>query len=132
MVKRNTEQLFLFSFLSLSNYQLTDVSLLLFPFLYRLFTDSPELLQLFSFRDLDLSGDAMRNDPRLKKQALATMQHVDLAVNSLNDLGSIVSALKDLGARHTMYNVKDHHFGVRNFAVNPISDECIDGKLTFG
>lgn len=73
----------------------------------------------------------MRNDPRLKKQALVIMQHVDLAVNSLNDLGSIVPALKDLGARHAMYNVKDHHFGVRDFAVNPNSDECIDEKLTF-
>lgn len=79
----------------------------------RLFTDSPELLQLFSFKDLDLSDDVMRSDARLRKQALVTMQHVDLAVTSLRDLGSIVPALKDLGARHTMYSVEEHHYGVR-------------------
>jgi len=79
---------------------------------HRLFTDSPELLQMFSFRDIDLSEEAMKNDVRLKKQALLTLQHVDLAVTSLNDLGSIVPALKDLGARHTMYNVEERHYGV--------------------
>lgn len=55
----------------------------------------------------------MRSDARLRKQALVTMQHVDLAVTSLRDLGSIVPALKDLGARHTMYSVEEHHYGVR-------------------
>ncbi|XP_068693096.1 neuroglobin-like [Montipora foliosa] len=79
-------------------------------FYLRLFTDSPELLPLFSFRDIDLSNETARSDKRLTRQALATMQHVDLAVSSLNDLGSIVPALKDLGARHVMYNVKDHHY----------------------
>lgn len=99
-------------------------------FFVRLLTDSPELLQLFSFRDLDLSGDAMRNDPRLKKQALAIIQHVDLAVNSLNDLGSIVPALKDLGARHAMYNVKDHHFGPVGAALLNTLDAGLGEKFT--
>ena len=80
----------------------------------RLFTDSPKLLPLFSFRDINLSNEAARSDKRLTRQALVTMQHVDLAVSSLNDLGSIVPALKDLGARHVMYNVKDHHYEVGN------------------
>ena len=78
----------------------------------RLFTDSPELLQLFSFRDIELSEDVLRSDARFKKQSLVTMQHVDLAVTSLNDLGSVVPALKDLGARHSMYKVEEHHYGV--------------------
>ena len=70
---------------------------------------------MFSFRDIDNSTeDAMRIDDRLKRQALVTMQHVDLAVGSLNDLGSIVPALKDLGARHSMYKVEEHHFAVWN------------------
>lgn len=67
---------------------------------------------MFSFRDIDLSEEDMKSDVRLKKQALLTLQHVDLAVTSLNDLGSIVPPLKDLGARHTMYNVEEHHYGV--------------------
>lgn len=78
----------------------------------RLFTDSPELLQLFSFRDIELSEDVLRCDARFKKQSLVTMQHVNLAVTSLNDLGSVVPALKDLGARHSMYKVEEHHYGV--------------------
>ena len=68
---------------------------------------------MFSFRDMELSEDVIRRDERLKKQALVTIQHVDLAVSSLNDLGSIVPALKDLGARHTMYKVEEHYYGVR-------------------
>ena len=56
----------------------------------------------------------MRTDHRFKRQGLVTMQHVDLAVASLNDLGSIVPALKDLGARHSMYKVEEHHFSVRS------------------
>ena len=87
-----------------------------FPF--RLFKENPELLQLFSFRDISINNnsaeDAMRTDDRFKRQGLVTMQHVDLAVASLNDLGSIVPALKDLGARHSMYKVEEHHFAVWN------------------
>ena len=56
----------------------------------------------------------MRADDRLKRQGLVTMQHVDLAVNSLNDLGSIVPALRDLGGRHAMYKVEEHHYVVGN------------------
>ena len=83
-----------------------------FPF--RLFKDNPELFQMFSFRDMaNSTEDTMRNDDRFKRQGLVTMQHVDLAVASLNDLGSIVPALKDLGARHSMYKVEEHHFAVR-------------------
>lgn len=85
-------------------------------FLFRLFKENPELLQMFSFRDINTNNnstdDAMRTDDRLKRQGLVTMQHVDLAVASLNDLGSIVPALKDLGARHSMYKVEEHHFAV--------------------
>lgn len=80
----------------------------------RLFTDSPELLQLFSFRDIDLSHETARNDKRLTRQARVTMEHLDLAVSSLNDLGSIAPALKELGARHVMYRVEEHHYEVGN------------------
>lgn len=84
-------------------------------FSLRLLKADSEILELFSFRDIDKSSDdIMRADDRLKRQALVTMQHVDLAVNSLNDLGSIVLALKDLGGRHTMYKVEEHHYVVGN------------------
>ena len=90
---------------------------IVFPF--RLFKENPELLELFSFRDITNSTeDDMRTDNRFKRQGLVTMQHVDLAVASLNDLGSIVPALKDLGARHAMYKVEEHHFAVRKLNVN--------------
>ena len=83
-------------------------------FVNRLFTDSPELLQLFSFSDIDLSNEAARNDKRLTRQARVTMEHLDLAVSSLNNLGSIAPALKELGARHVMYKVEEHHYEVGN------------------
>ncbi|CAH3040666.1 unnamed protein product [Porites lobata] len=89
----------------------SDLQQIGIEFYVRLFTDSPELLQLFSFRDIELSEDVLRSDARFKKQSLVTMQHVDLAVTSLNDLGSVVPALKDLGARHSMYKVEEHHYG---------------------
>lgn len=80
-------------------------------FYMRLFKANPDVLQLFSFRDINKSSDdIMRADDRLKRQGLVTMQHVDLAVNSLNDLGSIVPALRDLGGRHAMYKVEEHHY----------------------
>lgn len=88
-------------------YKLEHIGL---EFYLRLFTDSPELLQLFSFSDIDLSNEAARNDKRLTRQGRVTMEHLDLAVSSLNNLGSIVPALKELGARHVMYKVEEHHY----------------------
>ena len=73
---------------------------------------------MFSFRDIDSSSDdVMRADDRFKRQGLVTMQHVDLAVNSLKDLGSFVPALKDLGGRHVMYKVEERHYGVGNLSL---------------
>ncbi|KAL9952372.1 hypothetical protein ACROYT_G039622 [Oculina patagonica] len=100
-------------------------------FYIRLFKENPEVLQLFSFRDVDNSDeDAMRTDTRLKRQGLVTMQHVDLAVASLNDLGSIVPALKDLGARHTMYKVEEHHFAPVGAALLDTLDKGLGEKFT--
>ena len=67
----------------------------------------------------------MRTDDRFKRQGLVTMQHVDLAVASLNDLGSIVPALKDLGARHAMYKVEEHHFAVCEFKLYKCMSKCV-------
>ncbi|KAJ7379983.1 hypothetical protein OS493_012745 [Desmophyllum pertusum] len=100
-------------------------------FYIRLFKENPDLLQLFSFKDIDNSTeDVMRTDDRLKRQGLVTMQHVDLAVASLNDLGSIVPALKDLGARHTMYKVEEHHFALVGGALLDTLDKGLGEKFT--
>ncbi|XP_020618217.1 neuroglobin-like [Orbicella faveolata] len=86
---------------------------------------------MFSFRDLaNSTEDAMRTDDRFKRQGLVTMQHVDLAVASLSDLGSIVPALKDLGARHSMYKVEEYHFGPVGAALLGTLDMGLGEKFT--
>lgn len=100
-------------------------------FYVRLFKENPELFQLFSFRDIaNSTEEAMRTDHRFKRQGLVTMQHVDLAVASLNDLGSIVPALKDLGARHSMYKVEEHHFSPVGAALLDTLDKGLGEKFT--
>lgn len=62
-------------------------------FYNRLFELDPDLRPLFK-------GD-------MQEQGAKLMKMIGMAVNSLNDLGSIVPAVQNLGKRHVDYGVKD-------------------------
>lgn len=81
---------------------------------FRLFKEHPDVLQLFSFRDLTDGIDNLSADPRAVNQAERTFKTVDTAVQNLNNLSAIVPTLKELGARHAGYKVQDDHYGVSN------------------
>ena len=46
----------------------------------------------------------------MKEQGRKLMAILNTAVNSLNNLGSIVPAIQDMGKRHLAYGVKDEHY----------------------
>ena len=70
-----------------------------------IFATAPGVLQLFPFKDeLDVYGS-----PALKTHALGVMKTVGTAVSMLDDLSALVPVLKDLGAKHLQYGVKDAH-----------------------
>ena len=62
----------------------------------KLFELDPDLKPLFK-------GD-------MQEQGKKLMTMITVAVNGLNDLGKIVSAVKALGVRHVGYGVKDAHY----------------------
>ena len=73
--------------------------------LAEIFTAAPAALQLFPFKDeLDIYSS-----PALKTHALGVMKTVGTAVSMLDDLPALVPVLKDLGAKHVKYGVKDAH-----------------------
>nr|AUV50087.1 globin-like protein [Exaiptasia diaphana] len=79
-------------------------------FYTRLFTEHPETQQLFTFRDVE-GIDKLKEDDRFKFQAKRVMEMVGAAVDGLDDVPSLAGVLKDLGARHVKWNVKEEHYG---------------------
>ena len=79
--------------------------------LSRLFTEHPEMLEMFSFKNIG-SAENFKSDERALRQARKTMEAVNLAVSRLNDTTALVRMLKGLGARHVDYKVKEEHYGV--------------------
>ena len=72
---------------------------------------APQAAELFYGRLFEL-------DPSLKpmfkgsmeEQGAKLMRMIGIAVRGLNDLGSIVPAVQNLGVRHIGYGVKDEHY----------------------
>ena len=72
---------------------------------------APQAAELFYGRLFEL-------DPSLKpmfkgsmeEQGAKLMRMIGIAVRGLNDLGSIVPAVQNLGVRHIEYGVKDEHY----------------------
>jgi hemoglobin-like flavoprotein len=46
----------------------------------------------------------------MKEQGRKLMQMIAIAVRGLDDLGTLVPAVRDLGRRHVSYGVKDEHY----------------------
>ncbi|HVV37198.1 MAG TPA: globin family protein [Acidimicrobiales bacterium] len=59
--------------------------------------------------ELDPSVRAMFTGD-LDEQGKKLMRMIGIAVNNLNNLGSIVRAVETMGARHAGYGVKDEHY----------------------
>ncbi|KAJ7379995.1 hypothetical protein OS493_012757 [Desmophyllum pertusum] len=67
-----------------------DLEQLGVEFYVRLFKEDPKLLQLFPYMEDQSADYVMRIDDRVKRKGMTTMQHVDMAVASLNDPASRV------------------------------------------
>lgn len=65
----------------------------------RLFALDPGLKPLFVKRDM-------------RAQKLALVQALSVAVAGLDDIDSLMPVLRDLGARHASYGVRDRHYAV--------------------
>jgi nitric oxide dioxygenase len=96
--------------MSLSNYQIELVQssfkqVAAMPetvaelFYGRLFEIAPAVRALFAHSDM-------------KQQGRKLMQMISTAVNSLKNIGAIVPAVKQLGARHVMYGVTNEMYDV--------------------
>lgn len=72
----------------------------------KLFTDNPELIQYFPFKDeVDIY-----EGQRFKDHALRVIKQVGIAVGMLKDLDKLVPVLESLGERHVGYGVKKEHY----------------------
>lgn len=83
----------------------------------RLFTEHPEMQQLFSFKDVE-GIDKLKDDERFQNQARRVMEMVGSAVEGLDDVPALAVVLKTLGSTHVKYNVKEEHYGVSDVAGN--------------
>ena len=83
-----------------------------FPGLFSLIEKNPSIAKLFTFGELNLPSDKLRNHPDLRKHAKGVMETIGMAVAGLDDLEKTGTFLEDLGARHKMYGAKPEHFPV--------------------
>ena len=72
---------------------------------------APQAAELFYGRlfELDPSLKPMFKG-NMEEQGAKLMRMIGIAVRGLNDLGSIVPAVQNLGVRHIEYGVKDEHY----------------------
>ena len=85
----------------------------LFYYIYiRIFIEHRELKYLWNFaKDLDTS-EQMNRSHLLKAHGSKLFNAIDLAVNSLDDLKTLVPILIQLGQSHYRLNVREGHFAV--------------------
>jgi len=66
----------------------------------------------------------------MKEQGAKLMSMIGTAVNGLNDLGSIVPAVQNLGKNHVGYGVKDSHYDTVANALLFTLDKGLGEKFT--
>ena len=81
---------------------------LYYYFAPRLFEIAPELQELFSFHDEEVSEE----NESLKKHAVQVMESVGMAIGLLHDPKALVSTLTELGIVHHLHQVQLDSFGV--------------------
>lgn len=78
----------------------------------RIFLEHKELKPLWKFaRNLD-TEDQMNSSQLLKAHGEKLFNAIDMAVNSLDDLNTLVPVLIQLGYSHCSWGVKEEHFQV--------------------
>lgn len=84
-------------------------------FLLRIFIEHKELKPLWRFsKGLD-TVEQMNGNQMLKKHGEKLFNALDMPVNSLDDLETLVPILIQLGYSHYTWGVRDHMFTVRDF-----------------
>ena len=86
-------------------------------FYQKLFELDPRLRPLF------------KQDMREQKKKL--LQMLTAAVHGLDDLGALVPAVRDLGARHGSYGVQDEHYDTVGEALLWTLDKGLGDEFTF-
>ena len=84
--------------------------------LLRLFEQYPTVMPLFYFsveNGLDLERTLA--DERTASHAKTVMDTISAAVSMLHDLGQLVPVLKQLGAQHAKFDLKEEHYDVSFF-----------------
>ena len=77
-----------------------------------------ELKPLWRFaRNLDTS-EQMNNNQAIKAHGEKLFNAIDMAVNSLDDLNTLVPILIQLGYSHFSWGVKEQHFAVNIFNIH--------------
>lgn len=82
-------------------------------FYLRLTTQNPIVGRLFPFGDKNLSYGQLLSNRMIREHGTKVMETIGQAVDTLDNVEDLVSALKDLGLRHTQYGVTKMHFEVR-------------------
>ncbi|KAL7567462.1 hypothetical protein ACA910_021418 [Epithemia clementina (nom. ined.)] len=83
--------------------------------LLRIFEVEPAAKHLFDFaRSRAVDSEELYNDPKFIEHARTVIRMVTAAIGLLEqgDMGTLVQALRDLGARHVTYNVSQEHFPI--------------------
>ncbi len=80
--------------------------------IFRIFLEHKELKPLWRFaRNLETS-EQMNNNQAIKAHGEKLFNAIDMAVNSLDDLNTLVPILIQLGYSHYSWGVKEQHFMV--------------------
>ena len=81
-------------------------------FLKRIFLEHRELKPLWHFaRKLETRED-MQGSALLKAHGEKLFSAIDMAINSLNDLSTLLPIIEQLGYSHQKWGVKEEHFTV--------------------
>lgn len=78
----------------------------------RIFIEHKEMKHLWRFARSLETAEQMQGSQLLRAHGEKLFNAIDLAVNSLNDLGSLVPVLVQLGVIHYKYGIREEHFPV--------------------
>jgi hemoglobin-like flavoprotein len=84
----------------------------LFIYFLRIFLEHKELKHLWKFAKNLETEDQMNSNQMLKAHGEKLFNGIDMAVNSLDDLNTLVPILIQLGYSHGSWGVKEEHFPV--------------------
>merc|ERR550525_1379893 len=93
-----------------------------------IFKIAPGALQLFPFKDD--SENLWKCGGRATAHANKVVQTLDTAVKLLNDLGTLVPVLQELGLKHVGFNVLPEHYDVVGQAAIASLETALGDKFT--